>query len=200
MGHYKSNLRDIEFNLFEVLGRDKLYGTGPFAEMDTDTAKSILEELTRLSENELAESFTDADRNPPVFDPETNTAPVPASFKKSYQAFMDSEYWRLGLPEEIGGTTAPPSLIWSYAELILGANPAVWMYSSGPAFADDPLRGGQRRPEEGRPDRHREAVGLDDGAHRAGRRLRRGRRAHQGGPAGGRLLAHRGRQALHHVR
>lgn len=135
MGHYKSNLRDIEFNLFEVLGRDKLYGTGPFAEMDTDTAKSILEELTRLSENELAESFADADRNPPVFDPETNTAPVPASFKKSYKAFMDSEYWRLGVPEEIGGSTSPRSLIWAYAELILGANPAVWMYSSGPAFA-----------------------------------------------------------------
>ncbi|MFD5651487.1 acyl-CoA dehydrogenase [Streptomyces sp. NPDC127039] len=135
MGHYKPNLRDIEFNLFEVLGRDKVYGTGPFAEMDTDTAKSVLEELTRLSENELAESFADADRNPPVFDPETSTAPVPASFKKSYQAFMDSEYWRLGLPEEIGGTTSPRSLIWAYAELILGANPAVWMYSSGPAFA-----------------------------------------------------------------
>ncbi|MBZ6082567.1 acyl-CoA dehydrogenase [Streptomyces olivaceus] len=135
MGHYKPNLRDIEFNLFEVLGRDKVYGTGPFAEMDTDTAKSVLEELTRLSENEIAESFADADRNPPVFDPETGTAPVPASFRKSYQAFMDSEYWRLGLPEEIGGTTAPRSLIWAYAELILGANPAVWMYSSGPAFA-----------------------------------------------------------------
>ncbi|MFH9430060.1 acyl-CoA dehydrogenase [Streptomyces sp. NPDC017615] len=135
MGHYKSNLRDIEFNLFEVLGRDKLYGTGPFEEMDTDTAKSVLAELTRLSENELAESFVDADRNPPVFDPETNTAPVPASFKKSYKAFMDSEYWRLGLPEEIGGTNTPPSLIWAYAELVLGANPAIWMYSSGPAFA-----------------------------------------------------------------
>ncbi|RFC73290.1 acyl-CoA dehydrogenase [Streptomyces sp. AcE210] len=135
MGHYKSNLRDIEFNLFEVLGRDKLYGSGPFAEMDVDTAKSILDEVARLAENELAESFTDADRNPPVFDPETNTAPVPASFKKSYQAFMDSEYWRLGLPEEIGGTTSPRSLIWAYAELLLGSNPAVWMYSSGPAFA-----------------------------------------------------------------
>ncbi|MFI6285783.1 acyl-CoA dehydrogenase [Streptomyces sp. NPDC051018] len=135
MGHYKSNLRDIEFNLFEVLGRDKLYGTGPFAEMDVDTAKSILAEIARLAENELAESFADADRNPPVFDPGTNTAPLPASFRKSYQAFMDSEYWRLGLPEEIGGTTAPRSLIWSYAELLLGANPAIWMYSSGPAFA-----------------------------------------------------------------
>ncbi|MFE2054594.1 acyl-CoA dehydrogenase [Streptomyces sp. NPDC059446] len=135
MGHYKSNLRDIEFNLFEVLGRDKLYGTGPFAEMDVDTAKSILDEVTRLAENELADSYADADRNPPVFDPATNTAPVPASFKSSYQAFMDSEYWRLGLPEEIGGTTSPRSLIWGYAELLLGSNPAVWMYSSGPAFA-----------------------------------------------------------------
>ncbi|MFB7495048.1 acyl-CoA dehydrogenase [Streptomyces sp. NPDC056161] len=135
MGHYKSNLRDIEFNLFEVLGRDKLYGSGPFAELDTDTAKSILAELTRLAENELAASFADADRNPPVFDPETGSAPVPASFKKSYQALMDAEYWRLGLPAEIGGTPAPPSLIWSYAELVLGANPAIWMYASGPAFA-----------------------------------------------------------------
>ncbi|GAA3907537.1 acyl-CoA dehydrogenase [Streptomyces gulbargensis] len=135
MGHYKSNLRDIEFNLFEVLGRDKVYGTGPFEEMDVETAKSILDEIRRLAENELAESFADADRNPPVFDPETNTAPVPASFKKSYNAFMESEYWRLGIPEEIGGTVSPRSLIWAYAELLLGANPAIWMYSSGPAFA-----------------------------------------------------------------
>ncbi|MFD3922386.1 acyl-CoA dehydrogenase [Streptomyces sp. NPDC058595] len=135
MGHYKSNLRDIEFNLFEVLGRDKLYGTGPFAEMDVETARTILAEVSKLAESELAASYADADRNPPVFDPETNTAPVPASFKKSYQAFMDSEYWRLGLPEEIGGTTSPRSLIWAYAELLLGANPAIWMYTSGPAFA-----------------------------------------------------------------
>ncbi|MFD9869007.1 acyl-CoA dehydrogenase [Streptomyces niveus] len=135
MGHYKSNLRDIEFNLFEVLGRDKLYGTGPFAEMDVETARTVLAEVTKLAESELAASYADADRNPPVFDPKTNTAPVPASFKKSYQAFMDSEYWRLGLPEEIGGTTSPRSLIWAYAELLLGANPAIWMYTSGPAFA-----------------------------------------------------------------
>ncbi|CAM5591140.1 acyl-CoA dehydrogenase [Streptomyces tanashiensis] len=135
MGRYKSNLRDIEFNLFEVLGRDKVYGTGPFEEMDVETAKSILDEIRRLAENELAESFADADRNPPVFDPETNTAPVPATFKKSYNAFMESEYWRLGIPEEIGGTVSPRSLIWAYAELLLGSNPAIWMYSSGPAFA-----------------------------------------------------------------
>ncbi|MCX4747512.1 acyl-CoA dehydrogenase [Kitasatospora sp. NBC_01287] len=135
MGHYKSNLRDVEFNLFEVLGRDQVYGTGPFADMDVDTAKSILSEISRLAENELAASFVDADRNPPVFDPETNTAPVPATFKKSYDAYMDAEWWRLGIPAEIGGQVTPSSLIWAYAEQILGSNPAIWMYSSGPAFA-----------------------------------------------------------------
>ncbi|GEB53181.1 MULTISPECIES: acyl-CoA dehydrogenase [Streptomyces] len=135
MGHYKSNLRDIEFNLFEVLGRDTVYGTGPFAEMDVETAKNVLSEIARLAENELAASYEEGDRTPPVFDPETSTAPVPAAFKKSYQAYMDAEWWRLGIPEEIGGTTAPRSLLWGFAETILGANPAVWMYASGPAFA-----------------------------------------------------------------
>ncbi|MEU3566983.1 acyl-CoA dehydrogenase [Kitasatospora sp. NPDC036755] len=135
MGHYKSNLRDVEFNLFEVFGREQVYGTGPFADMDVETAKNILSEISRLAENDLAASFADTDRNPPVFDPETNTAPVPATFKKSYQTFMDAEWWRLGIPESIGGQVTPNSLIWAFAEQILGSNPAIWMYSSGPAFA-----------------------------------------------------------------
>ncbi|MGA5817255.1 acyl-CoA dehydrogenase [Kitasatospora sp. NPDC094028] len=135
MGHYKSNLRDVEFNLFEVFGRDQVYGTGPFEDMDVETAKNILSEISRLAENDLAASYADTDRNPPVFDPETNTAPIPAAFKKSYQTFMDAEWWRLGIPESIGGTVTPNSLIWAFAEQILGSNPAIWMYSSGPAFA-----------------------------------------------------------------
>ncbi|MEU5613750.1 acyl-CoA dehydrogenase [Streptomyces sparsogenes] len=135
MGHYKSNLRDIEFNLFEVLGRDKLYGTGPFEEMDVETAKSVLSEISRLSENELAESYADSDRNPPVFDPKTHTAPLPESFKKSYQAYMDAEWWRLGVPEDLGGTACPRSLLWACAEQILGSNTPIWMYACGPAFA-----------------------------------------------------------------
>lgn len=135
MGHYKSNLRDLEFNLFEVFGREQVYGSGPFAEMDVDTARSILAEVERLAVNELADSFADADRNPPVFDPTTNSATLPESFKKSYKAYMDSEWWRLALPEEMGGTTTPMSLRWAVAELVLGANPALWMYAAGPDFA-----------------------------------------------------------------
>ena len=64
MSHYKSNLRDIEFNLFEVLGRDELLGTGPFGDVDAETVKEILREVDRLAREELATSFEEADRNP----------------------------------------------------------------------------------------------------------------------------------------
>ncbi|MGV9269042.1 acyl-CoA dehydrogenase [Kitasatospora sp. NPDC003701] len=135
MGHYRSNLRDLEFNLFEVFGAGGLFGTGRFAELDEETARSVLHEMARLAEEELAESFADIDRNPPVFDPATNAAPVPDSFKKSYQAYQRAEFWRLGMAEELGGTPSPRLLYWALGELVLGANPAVWMYATTPGFA-----------------------------------------------------------------
>ena len=89
MGHYKSNVRDLEFNLFEVLGRQDVLGTGPYADVDADTAREILHEVARLAEHELAESLLDSDRTPPVFDPEHNTVTLPESFKESYRAYLD---------------------------------------------------------------------------------------------------------------
>jgi alkylation response protein AidB-like acyl-CoA dehydrogenase len=148
VSHYRSNIRDIEFNLFEVLGRDEVLGTGPFEEVDGETARSILAEVDRLAREELAESFTDADRNPPVFDPGSHTAPLPESFKKSYQAWMDSEYWRLGTMAELGGTPAPSSFNWAIGELVLGANPALWMYGAGPMFAGVLHRNGNERDKK----------------------------------------------------
>jgi alkylation response protein AidB-like acyl-CoA dehydrogenase len=136
MGHYKSNLRDIEFNLFEVLGRREILGSGPFAEVDEATARSALDEINRLATGVLAESYEDADRHPPVFDPETHAVTMPDSFKKSFRAyFNEAEWWRLELPPELGGMNAPRTLHWAAAELVLGANPAIWMYSNGPSFA-----------------------------------------------------------------
>ncbi len=145
MSHYKSNLRDIEFNLFEVLGRDAVLGQGPFADVDGETAREILAEVDRLCREDLAASYVDSDRTPPVFDPETHTAPVPESFAKSYRAWMDAEYWRLGIVEDLGGTPAPSTLNWAIGELVLGANAPIWMYACGPAFAGVVHRAGNER-------------------------------------------------------
>jgi hypothetical protein len=136
MTHYKSNLRDIEFNLFEMFGRQDILGKGPFGEVDEETARDMLAEVNRLATGPLAEPFADADRNPPVFDPATNTVTMPEPFRKAYQALVDSEWWRLNIPPEIGGTAVPRSLGWAVAEFILGSNPAAWMFGSGPTFAN----------------------------------------------------------------
>jgi alkylation response protein AidB-like acyl-CoA dehydrogenase len=135
MGHYKSNLRDIEFNLFEVFGADKALGTGPFSQLDVDSARDILREVERLATEDLAASFTDSDRNPPVFDPATSTVTVPESFKKSYRAYTDGGWDRFPLGEDLGGVGAPPSLVWAVSEMVLGSNPAIYMFAAGPAFA-----------------------------------------------------------------
>jgi len=135
LSHYKSNLRDIEFNLFEVLRRQDVLGKPPYEELDTETVRDVLAEVNRLAVGPLADSFAEADRNPPVFDPATGTVTIPEAFKRSYRAFMDAQWWRLDVPPGLGGTGAPRSLHWAVAELVLGANPAVWMYSSGPSMA-----------------------------------------------------------------
>jgi alkylation response protein AidB-like acyl-CoA dehydrogenase len=130
MGHYKSNLRDIEFNLFEVLRRQDLLGSEPFADLDENTARGILGEVDRLATGPVADSFAEADRNPPVFDPQTCSVRMPDAFRKSYQALMDAEWYRLELPPELGGAGVPRSLHWAVSEFFLGANPAIWMYGT----------------------------------------------------------------------
>jgi len=135
MGHYKSNVRDLEFNLFEVFGVQERLGKGVLADSDEDTARGALAELNKLATGPLADSFADADRNPPVYDPKTFSATLPESFKKSFQALWDGEWWRLSLNNDMGGLGIPPSVQWAAAELILGANPPLFMYLAGPSFA-----------------------------------------------------------------
>ncbi|MCK8670887.1 acyl-CoA dehydrogenase [Rhodococcus sp. HM1] len=135
MGHYKSNLRDLEFNLFEVLKIQTLLEAGKFGDLDEDTARGILAEVKALAEGPAAEAFADTDRNPPVFDPETHSVSLPEGFKKAFRAWWDAGYWSMGIPEEIGGTDAPRALLWASNEMMLGAQPAAFMYAAGPAFA-----------------------------------------------------------------
>ncbi|WP_280503349.1 acyl-CoA dehydrogenase [Nocardia farcinica] len=136
MGHYKSNVRDLEFNLFEVLGLGNLLDSGAYGDLDTDTVKEMLNEVRRLAEGPLAESFADADRNPPVFDPETHSVTLPESFKKSYKTLEEGGWDKFSVAEELGGIQFPRAAYWAIAELILGAQPAAFMYAAGPGFAN----------------------------------------------------------------
>jgi alkylation response protein AidB-like acyl-CoA dehydrogenase len=135
MSHYLANLRDLEFTLFDVLRRDEILGSGPYADLDLETAHDMLGEVARLAIEEFAPSMVDSDRNPPVFDPATHSVAMPESFKRAYAAYLKSEWWRTDVPAELDGQAVPPSLRWALAELVLGSNPAIHMYSSGFAFS-----------------------------------------------------------------
>jgi alkylation response protein AidB-like acyl-CoA dehydrogenase len=136
MGHYKSNVRDLEFNLFEVFNRQEVLGQGIYADVDVDAAKDILHEVSRLAENELADSLLDSDRNPPVYDAATQTVTMPESFKRSFKAYVDGDWGNLDVPAELGGMVVPASLRWSVAEMVCGANPAVHMFTASYSFAN----------------------------------------------------------------
>jgi alkylation response protein AidB-like acyl-CoA dehydrogenase len=135
LGHYIANVRDLEFNLFEVLDIGAVLDTGRYSDLDIDTVRTILAEAARLAEGPIAESFAIADRNPPVFDPDAHTISVPAELAKTVQAIKDAGWWRLGLAEEIGGMPAPPPLAWAVNEMIFCANPSACFFTLGPVMA-----------------------------------------------------------------
>jgi alkylation response protein AidB-like acyl-CoA dehydrogenase len=136
MGHYKSNVRDLEFNLFEVLQLEKVLAGGEFGDLDAATIRDMLNEAARLAEGPLAESFAESDRHPPTFDPDTHAVTLPEPFKKSFRAWRQGEWFRIGLSEEVGGVLAPSTLTWAINEFPLGAQPAAFMYLAGPVLAD----------------------------------------------------------------
>ena len=135
MSHYNANLRDIEFCLFDLLGREKVMGADPYGEVDRDTAMGMLEEMKRLCENDLAASFVEGDRIGAELDKATGNVTLPESFKKSYKAYVDGEWWRLDAPVDLGGMKIPASVRWAIAEMVLGSNPAIHIYASGYAFS-----------------------------------------------------------------
>ena len=129
MSHYTANLRDIEFCLFDLLKRDEILGKSIFKDIDRETAMGMLEEIKRLAENDLGDSLIESDRLGVEFNKETGDVKLPESFKKSYRAYMDNEWWRIDAPVEIGGTLIPASLRWAIAEMVLGSNPSIHIYA-----------------------------------------------------------------------
>ncbi|MFF0493875.1 acyl-CoA dehydrogenase [Nocardia sp. NPDC004068] len=132
MSHYKANLRDIEFNLFEVLGIGEQLDAGVFGDLDTETARGMLSEVLRLAEGPVAASFVDADRDPATFDAANHEVVVPESLRKTVAAVNEAGWSALGMPEEMGGVRAPSPLAWATQEMLVAANNSAAFYNMGP--------------------------------------------------------------------
>jgi alkylation response protein AidB-like acyl-CoA dehydrogenase len=134
VGHYKANVRDLEFNLFEVLDLEKALATGEFGDLDGESIREMLAEAARLAQGPLAESFADGDRNPPEFDPESHAVRLPESFKSSVRAWQEAGWPLLGLDEGLGDVHVPASVNSAINEFLFGGQPAAFFYLTGPAM------------------------------------------------------------------
>ncbi|MCP4448058.1 MAG: acyl-CoA dehydrogenase, partial [Myxococcales bacterium] len=129
--HYKSNVRDIFFNLFEVLDiSETTLSKEPFTGMDEESVREAIAGLDTFVKGELAPSFAESDRVPLKLDEDGNVT-LPPGLRKSIDAYYRDEWGQLELPEHLGGFGAPPSVSWAAFELVTGANPCVGFYLLG---------------------------------------------------------------------
>ena len=133
MTHYKSNLRDIEFNLFEVFKVQEYFGHGPFSHMDHETARGLLSEVERLATGPFSDGFVEGDRVPLKLDKGEVT--IPEGISKALDAYFSGGWHQMNLPQSLGGFGSTPSLTWAATAMLVGANPAALMYCAGPFFA-----------------------------------------------------------------
>ncbi|MEX2250495.1 MAG: acyl-CoA dehydrogenase [Acidimicrobiia bacterium] len=133
MSHYRSNLRDIEFNLFEVLRVQDYFGMGEWSDLDVDTARDVLQEIERLAREDFAASYVDQDRIP--LELKDGDVVLPDSVKAGVRAFKEGGWDRFGAPAELGGMPVPAALLWATQEMLLAANTTVTWYAGGSLFA-----------------------------------------------------------------
>jgi alkylation response protein AidB-like acyl-CoA dehydrogenase len=133
--HYRPNVRDICFHLFEVLEIQKsVLGKSPFETMDEDAARAVLAGFLEVLQATWTPAFVLGDRDGATFDGKGNVQ-LPASYHQALDAYYEGGWNKLDLPESLGGYGAPPTVRWAAFELMCGANPAVCFYLLGNTMA-----------------------------------------------------------------
>jgi alkylation response protein AidB-like acyl-CoA dehydrogenase len=122
MGYYKADIRDVEFNLTELL---KVQEHKQFGLEDQDV-KGILSEYNKFVENEVFPTREPSDQQGVRH--VDGKVLVPDSLKGVQKSFYENGWFALALPEDVGGTAVPEALYVACMSLATGANCAWTMY------------------------------------------------------------------------
>jgi alkylation response protein AidB-like acyl-CoA dehydrogenase len=122
MGKYRVDLRDVEFNLTEMLQVQNWQKYG----LEDQDIKGILTEYVKFVENEVFPSREPSDQI--GLKHIDGKVIVPEVLRGPQKSFYDNGWFALGMPEDIGGTPVPEALYVSCMSLATGANCAWMMY------------------------------------------------------------------------
>src|ERR1700744_6354716 len=98
---FSAPVRDLAFALTEVVGTDRLSGSGAFADHDQETIKAVLEAAASLADEVLAPLNHRGDRAGATYANGRVTAAP--GFVEAYKAFAEGGWTSLAADPEFGG-------------------------------------------------------------------------------------------------
>lgn len=120
MAQFKTDLRDIYFNLFNVL---KIQNHTGVAENDM---KDIINECNKFIEKEIYPTRTIGDHEGVQL--KDGKVTIPPSFHGPMKKYYENGWYGIGYPEEIGGMPTPHSVSLACQSIMNGANVSFAMY------------------------------------------------------------------------
>jgi len=127
MSDFKVPLRDIEFNLFELLSYEKHYDDlGIGEDASSDIVKAVLEEAAKFCESVLAPLNQIGDQQGCSWD--NGVVTTPDGFKEAYSQYVEAGWPSISHDVEHGGQGLPESLGTIVSEMIGTANWSWGMY------------------------------------------------------------------------
>src|SRR3990167_6927131 len=114
MAQFKTDLRDVYFNLFQML---KIQERSELGENDL---KDIINEYNKFTEKEIYPCRLLGDQQGVHM--KDGKVTIPSSFHAPMKKFYENGWYGIGYPEEIGGMPAPHSISLLCQSIMNGAN------------------------------------------------------------------------------
>ncbi|HHO55916.1 MAG TPA: acyl-CoA dehydrogenase, partial [Trueperaceae bacterium] len=119
-------IKDIRFNLYEVLNSEKLLNTERYKEHNIEIFDAVIDTAKKIAEDLFAPHNTKADEHEPSFDGE-NVKLIPET-KKAWDAFAKAGFLATSMDEEWGGSQLPEVIARAVYLIFCAANVSTSVY------------------------------------------------------------------------
>jgi alkylation response protein AidB-like acyl-CoA dehydrogenase len=126
INRYKTDLREMQFLLFEQFHVEQLLGKAPYEGWGVDEAQSALAECYKWCKEVIGPLNQPADAEGCHL--ENGQVRTPKGFKEAWKSLYEAGWKSIGVDAHYGGAGAPRALQVLIEELISGANTAFAMY------------------------------------------------------------------------
>jgi len=123
---YKLDMRDIHFNLFEMLDVEGLSAFEPFRDFSADDYRMILSEAEKLAVNVIAPTLPVTDRDGARF--VEGKVVVPEAVREAFRKYNEGGWGAVGASPEFGGQGLPGCIAVAVMDMCTAANTGFGLY------------------------------------------------------------------------